>query len=35
MGKFKHMPEAIWPDEKVHIDYPVMFRATKNVRNLK
>lgn len=34
MGKFKHMPEAVWPDEIVHVDYPKIYRATKNEEKL-
>lgn len=31
MGKFKHMPEAIWPDESENTEYTEVYRATKSV----
>ena len=27
MGKFKHMPEELWPDESLHYKYDEVYRA--------
>lgn len=34
MVKFKHMPQAMWPDESNHVDYHEVYRATKNTESL-
>lgn len=30
LGKFKHMPEAMWPREIDHVEYSEVYRATKS-----
>ena len=35
MGKFKHMPDEIWPDESLHVEYAEVYRAAKNADELK
>lgn len=35
MGKFKYMPEEIWPDDSQHVDYAEVYRAVKSTDILK
>lgn len=34
MGKFKHMPEAVWPKENEHIGYDEVYRAVHSREEL-
>lgn len=35
VGKFKHMPEEIWPDESEHVEYAEVYRAAKHTNALE
>ena len=35
MIQFKHIPENMWPDEKQHVEYAEVYRATHSTDDLK